>query len=124
MTKLSLVLFSLAACWADAQAVTVYGQQGMTVPSGVATTAASTATADSLDWLSNFDAYNTVSLTAPSLPSPVPTAFSMTVQNSASTIQGLGTKQEGNFLGFSIEMSVVQQVSEYLPLESRANNSI
>lgn len=116
MAKLSLVLLSLAAVGChhvSAKGVTVYGQEGMTIPSAIAATETSTATANpDLDWISNYDAYNTVTLTAPTLPTPVPSAFAVTVQNSASNVQGLGIQQRGDFMGFSIEMSVVQQVSE------------
>ncbi|RPD77295.1 hypothetical protein L226DRAFT_533296 [Lentinus tigrinus ALCF2SS1-7] len=109
MLKPSLLL-SLAACWTHVLAVTVYGQEGVTQPSGVLATATATATAN-LDWLSNYAAYNNKTLTPPALPDPMPsTAFTIQVMNNAANVNGLSVQQSGDFFGFSIEMSVVQQV--------------
>ena len=53
-------------------------------------------------------------LTAPALPSSMPsTAFTIQAMNSAQDVQGLSIQQGADFFGFSIEMSVVTQVSEY-----------
>ncbi|KAJ9111439.1 hypothetical protein QFC19_001208 [Naganishia cerealis] len=61
--------------------------------------------------LPNFD--NTV-LTAPAPPSPAVTQLSWSVPNTEDALvsQGyeLGVKQRGNFLGFSIELSVADQI--------------
>ena len=119
MPKIPLFFLGLLAlCSHHVLAVTVYGQQGMTIPSGLASTdsSAATATAAALDWLSDLEAYNTVTLTAPTLPTPVPSAFGITVQNSGASVSGMSVQQKGDFFGFSIEMSVVQQVSECLPV--------
>ncbi|KAI0651079.1 hypothetical protein C8Q79DRAFT_8635 [Trametes meyenii] len=114
MLKSPFVLLSLAAFWSYAQAVTVYGQQGITMPTGVASTASAAAAATSsasTSWLSNLAAYNNVTLTPPALPSPMPSLdFGITLRNNAQNVQGLSVQQKGSFLGFSIEMSVVQQV--------------
>ena len=74
MTKLPLFLLSLAALSSGAAAITIYGQEGVTTASGAYATgdaAAATSAAVNLDWLSNLDAYNTVTLTAPTLPTPL-----------------------------------------------------
>ena len=117
MLKPSLFLLSLAALSTrlpHASAVTVYNQDGATVVSAAATqTGAASATATA-DWLSSLAAYNNVTLTPPALPSPMPsTAFSISVMNNAQDVNGLGIQQSGDFFGFSVEMSVVTQVSEY-----------
>ncbi|KAI0742961.1 hypothetical protein C8Q80DRAFT_1123075 [Daedaleopsis nitida] len=109
----SLVLLPLAAFLFDvAASVTVYGQQGMTIPSGVASTAAATETTTTSDWISDLAAYNNVSLTAPTLPNPMPnTAFTIQVMSNAQNAQpAVSVQQSANFFGFSIEMSVVEQV--------------
>ena len=111
MRKSSLFL-SLALAWTRTCAVTIYGQQGISMPSGVSSTAVPTATAG-LDWISGLAAYNNVSLAAPTLPDPMPaTEFTVQVMGSAQNVNGLSVKQSGDFLGFSIEMSVVEPVSE------------
>lgn len=66
-------------------------------------------------------AYDGVQLTAPALPqgTDVPAMqFNVPVQASSSAVSGLSIKQDGTFYGFSIEMSVVTQVSEYRSLSS------
>ena len=111
MLKPALFL-SLALTWTRIYAVTIYGQQGISVPSGVSSTAIPTATAG-LDWISGLAAYNNVSLAAPTLPDPMPaTEFTIQVMGSAQNVNGLSVRQSGDFLGFSIEMSVVEPVSE------------
>ena len=112
----SFFLLSLASLWThlhDATAVTVYDQDGVTVVSGAATGTGAAAAATSTDWLSSLAAFNNVTLTAPALPSSMPsTAFTIQAMNSAQDVQGLSIQQGADFFGFSIEMSVVQQVSE------------
>ncbi|KAH9914073.1 uncharacterized protein BXZ73DRAFT_106718 [Epithele typhae] len=106
---LPLFLLSLSAFVPRAAcSVTVYGQQGVTTPSGLATSASATAT--TADWIAALAAYNDVTLTVPANPSPAPTAFAVSVANQASNVNGLSVAQAGDFFGFSIEMSVVQQV--------------
>jgi hypothetical protein len=60
-------------------------------------------------------AYDNVQLTAPALPASggPATSFQVPIQASASSVSGLSIKQDGSFFGFSVEMSVVTQVSEY-----------
>ena len=115
MLKPSLFLLAtFATTWRHVSAVTVYGQEGVTQPSGVSATAAATATTN-LDWLSNYAAYNNRTLTPPALPDPMPsTAFTIQLMNNAADVNGLSVQQSGDFFGFSVEMSVVQQVSEYM----------
>ncbi|KAI0633082.1 glycoside hydrolase superfamily [Trametes polyzona] len=113
MLKSPFFLLCLASLSSYARAVTVYGQQGMTMPSGASSTAAAAtaAPASSTSWISNLAAYNNVTLTPPALPSPMPnTNFGITLLNNAQNVNGLSVPQKANFLGFSIEMSVVQQV--------------
>ena len=51
--------------------------------------------------------------TAPSLPTPAPpTQFSIPLQNDATAVNGLSIEQSGSFLGFSIEISVADQVGQ------------
>lgn len=61
-------------------------------------------------------------LTPPAPPSPAVTQIAWTVPSSEDGLlsQGyeLGVKQRGNFLGFSIELSVADQISTCLPLQS------
>ncbi len=117
MLKPSLLLLSLAsfaATWTHVLAVTVYGQEGVTAPSGVSSTAGASATANT-DWVNNYAAYNNKILTAPNLPDPVPSnAFTIQLLNNAANVNALSVPQSGNFLGFSVEVSVVTQVSEYI----------
>ncbi|KDQ23855.1 glycoside hydrolase family 79 protein [Pleurotus ostreatus PC15] len=82
--------------------VTVYYQQGQT-PLG---TASSTANPTENTGLA---AYNQVTLSPPALPDPKPpTDFVIQLQNGGTP--GASIPQEGSFFGFSIEMSVVNQV--------------
>ncbi|KAJ7146974.1 glycoside hydrolase family 79 protein [Mycena epipterygia] len=53
-------------------------------------------------------AYNPSTLVAPAAPTGVMTTIPVALQNSGTV--GLGIKQKGSFLGFSIEMSVTNQV--------------
>ena len=89
-------------------------EDGVTAVSGAATGTGAAAAATSTDWLSSLAAFNNVTLTAPALPSSMPsTAFTIQAMNSAQDVQGLSIQQGADFFGFSIEMSVVTQVSEY-----------
>ncbi|KAG5645144.1 hypothetical protein DXG03_006861 [Asterophora parasitica] len=54
-------------------------------------------------------AYNPTTLIPPPVPSPLNTQFTLQLQ-SGGDVQGLSIPQEGSFLGFSIEMSVANQV--------------
>ncbi|KAJ8495477.1 hypothetical protein ONZ45_g12847 [Pleurotus djamor] len=97
-----LHLLGLANVLGVAHAVTIYGQTplGVTV-SGTQTAADSTAT--------TLAAYNTKTLQAPALPDPKPAnEFVIQLQNGGTP--GVSIPQEGSFFGFSIEMSVTNQV--------------
>lgn len=60
--------------------------------------------------------YDAVQLTAPALPNPAPPMqFTLPIQASSDGVPNLSIKQDGMFYGFSVEMSVVTQVSEYRP---------
>lgn len=96
-------------------AVTVYGQTGVisqVQTDGSSPTATSSA---SSTFYTGLAAYNTTVLTAPALPNPLPaTQFQVQLQGSSQDVNGLSIAQSGAFLGFSIEMSVVTQVSQCL----------
>jgi len=58
--------------------------------------------------------YDPTVLTAPPVPSPAPpTQFSLQLNNAANAVQNLSIMLNGDFLGFSIEFSVINQVSQY-----------
>ncbi|RPD77290.1 hypothetical protein L226DRAFT_505448 [Lentinus tigrinus ALCF2SS1-7] len=97
------------------RAVTIYGPAGAQKPSGTASSSGSgpisTGTLENTQWISSLNAYNDVILQAPALPNPMPsTSFTIGVANGAAGMSGLSIPQKGNFYGFSIEMSVVEQV--------------
>ncbi|OBZ74672.1 Beta-glucuronidase [Grifola frondosa] len=80
------------------------------MPSGAVGASTATVTADEA-WITALQAYNSVQLTAPALPSPLPSnQFGISVQNNAQDMSGLSIQQAGTFMGFSIEMSVANQV--------------
>lgn len=60
-------------------------------------------------------AYDATVLTPPAIPVPPPqTAYTLAVQRDAATVQGLSIPHVGGgFFGFSVEMSVINQVCEY-----------
>lgn len=101
----SLFLYCALASGGLARAVTVYSQ----VPMGVTpTTSASGST------YTGAAAYDPTVLNAPALPNPLPpTQFGIQLSTSASDVPALSIQLSGAFLGFSIEMSVVDQVCEY-----------
>lgn len=58
-------------------------------------------------------AFNNVTLNAPPVPNPPPpTQFDLHLESVARNVAGLSIQQAGSFLGFSIEMSVVNQIGE------------
>src|SRR5262245_33618053 len=86
--------------------VTVYSQQ----PIGIATATASGNAAN----YTGSAAYDPTVLTPPPVPQPPPpNAFRLDLQNTAAAVSGVSIQQSGSFVGFSIEMSVAVQVSEY-----------
>ncbi|TBU60016.1 hypothetical protein BD310DRAFT_976178 [Dichomitus squalens] len=69
------------------------------------------ATLGNVGCVSALNAYNNVRLQPPPLPSPMPaTSFALTLPNQGQHMSGLSIPQRGDFYGFSIEMSVVEQV--------------
>ncbi|KAI0073210.1 hypothetical protein K474DRAFT_1666888 [Panus rudis PR-1116 ss-1] len=102
-----LSLFLALSCYLTfTNAVTVYGQTGaITAPVGTSTTSAGPSA------YTGYAAFNPTVLAVPAVPQPPPpTQFGIQLLNSAQNVQGLSIKQSGAFLGFSIEMSVVNQV--------------
>lgn len=97
------------ACWLGlvAAAVTIYGPSGRIQSQTISNTAAvptSSADVESVD--------NTLVLTPPPIPvPPPPSQFHLVLQNSAQNVQNASIQQTGSFYGFSIEMSVVEQIS-------------
>ena len=100
--------------------LTIYGLQGQTTiqigPLATTTTAAPTTTYvtdHSVPTFTGAAAYNQVYLAPPAIPDPAPAnTFSINVPQDASLQQGLSIKLNGTFFGFSIEMSVANQLSE------------
>jgi hypothetical protein len=84
--------------------VTVYSQQPL--GAGTSTAGAPNATAAAY--------YDSTVLTAPPVPSPAPpTQFSLQLHSASQAVQNLSIPLSGDFLGFSIEFSVINQVSAY-----------
>lgn len=85
-----------------AASVTVYYPQGQGPlgASGTATAAAANYTGAA--------AYNPTTLNPPPVPNPFNTQFVVQLQNGGTP--GVSIKQNGSFFGFSIEMSVANQV--------------
>lgn len=85
--------------------VTVYSQ----LPFGEATSTGAAA--------ANYTgaaAYDPTILKAPGIPNPAPgNQFNLQLAASNTSQNGLSIAQSGSFLGFSIEMSVANQVREY-----------
>lgn len=101
--KLALGLGTLAQFLGHAKAsVTVYYQQGQN-PFQTTTAAAANYTGAA--------AYNPTVLNAP--PPPTDLNKNFPVQLFPGGVAGASIPQHGNFFGFSIEMSVVNQVREY-----------
>ncbi|EMD34946.1 glycoside hydrolase family 79 protein [Gelatoporia subvermispora B] len=113
-------LLLLGAALSPAHAITVYGVQGVLQGAPTAgVTASATITSDTAAGTAVNDpgnytgdaAFNPVILAAPPIPSPAPpTQFTVQLPNNAQNQPGLSIQQDGSFLGFSIEMSVVTQV--------------
>ena len=109
------VLFFVGA----AQCVTVYGPQGV-----IAFTASTTTTSTAPGTASTGSgaaAFNQVVLQPPPVPQPPPpTQFNVQLPDNTQGVQGLSIPHGGDFLGFSIEMSVVERVGMRLPNETFA----
>ncbi len=92
--------------------ITVYDPNGV-VQQSTSGTPSGTASASATSAAYTPAAFNNILLTAPAVPSPAPqTPFTVQLDNSASNVPGLSIAQSGAFFGFSVEMSIVTQVSE------------
>ena len=90
-------------------AVTVYLQ-----PAQAQATLAATVSANPANY-TGVAAYNPTTLNAPPVPSPaVPSTFNIQLHTGGTP--GASIQQSGNFLGFSIEMSVSNQVCTHARL--------
>jgi hypothetical protein len=95
-TFLFLVLFHTHGVRA---AITVYSQRPLDFAGATYTGAA---------------AYNPTTLVPPPLPTPnPPNRFLITLPRNGTQVSGLSIPQNGSFLGFSIEFSVINQIREY-----------
>ncbi|KAF7967416.1 hypothetical protein HWV62_34391 [Athelia sp. TMB] len=102
-------LLALAALYV--RAVTVYSQ----IPFGQST---KTLSAPATNFTPNA-VYDPKQLKAPPLPDDLPnTAFTLTLAASNSSVQGLSMPIPGTFYGFSVEMSVSNQILPFLNLMS------
>ena len=91
--------------------VTVYGPNGVIQQQALGV--AETSTSAAAPALTSLPAFNSVQLQAPAVPNPAPpTQFGIGVPQSAQNAVGLSIQQQPGFYGFSIEFSVVDQVSE------------
>jgi hypothetical protein len=87
--------------------VTVYGPYGTFGLSDTATATVSGAAAN----YTGAAAYNPTVLNAPPVPDPKPANFDLHLQNGG--MQGLSIALPNGFFGFSVEMSVANQVREW-----------
>ena len=86
--------------------VTVYGQ----IPFGLTATSSAPGSVQT-----TLAAYNDTVLNPPPLPSPLPpTTLDLELSAVASAVSGLSIPQSGSFFGFSVEMSVVTQIREFI----------
>ncbi|KAH9851266.1 glycoside hydrolase family 79 protein [Lenzites betulinus] len=115
-TPLLLSLSTLLAPLVAAN-VTVYGQFGQTtvdpLQSGTSTAVSTTSfvTVPGPPHYTEPAAYNNIYMLPPPIPSPAPaTQFAIGVPTSAQLMTGLSIPQKGTFFGFSIEMSVANQL--------------
>ena len=85
--------------------VTVWSQAHQAQPTGTTAAAAANHTGAA--------AYDGTVLMAPAIPNPPPPqTFSLQLLSSNTSQGGLSILQKGTFFGFSIEMSVINQVRE------------
>ena len=111
------LLFSLCFTLVNAS-VTIYDKQGQATlgQSSSSTDVSFTTTAAPSGYTgAGLGPYDPDVLQAPAVPNPLPSMnFGIQLQSSGTT--GLSIQQAGNFYGFSIEFSVITQVSEYRAL--------
>ena len=120
MVSMYYPLLALSTClFAVVHAdVTIYGLFGQTTADplqtdgGVATT--SYQTTPGPPSYTGLAAYNPVFMYPPEISNPAPpNQFAIGLPTDQNLMNALSIKQQGNFFGFSIEMSVATQVSEY-----------
>ncbi|KAF4612358.1 hypothetical protein D9613_003768 [Agrocybe pediades] len=99
-------LTTFSSILSTAQAVTVYGQ----IP--LAQTLSVTSTETAAVPQATYAAYDETQLTPPEVPNPAPaTAYTLSLQRDAAAVAGLSIPHVGgSFWGFSVEMSVINQV--------------
>lgn len=115
-----LVLFASLLGLAYAE-VTIYGLTGQTTihpldSSSAVPTATTTSfvTTQGPPQYTGLAAYNPVYMLPPPIPDPAPAnQFTISLPQDAQHQSDLSIKQQGTFFGFSIEMSVANQLSEY-----------
>ncbi|KAG5638703.1 hypothetical protein H0H81_010928 [Sphagnurus paluster] len=95
---IQLICLGIFQAVVTTNAVTIYGQQTLTTSTTSAAGSEYTGPA----------AYNPTTLVPPPVPSPFNTQFTLQLQNGGTN--GLSIPVDGAFLGFSIEMSVANQV--------------
>lgn len=111
----SLVLAALSATMIGAQTVympknpQVY-YEGLNAADAAAATASSSASAAASSFTPA--AYQTTTLNRPALPNPMP-ALTFPVQLFSGGMGNMSIPQKGDFMGFSIEMSVATQMRAY-----------
>lgn len=101
------LIFTLCSTLANAS-VTLYNTPGQAAL-GQVTSTTSAAAADYTG--AGLGAYDPTVLQPPAVPNPLP-SMNFNIQLLSSGTSGMSIKQEGNFYGFSIEFSVITQVSE------------
>ena len=101
----------LGSALTTAHAVTVYGQIPLAQTIGANPSAGSAVPPSK-----TLAAYDKTVLNPPALPSPPPAAaYTLSLQKDAGAVNGLSIPHVGgSFWGFSVEMSVISQVCEYL----------
>lgn len=101
----------LGSVLTTAHAVTVYGQIPL-----AQTISANPSAGSAVPATKTLAAYDNTVLNPPALPSPPPAAaYTLSLQKDAGAVNGLSIPHVGgSFWGFSIEMSVISQVCEYL----------
>jgi hypothetical protein len=106
------IICSLCSLDYASASVTVWSQIAIGHPTGTASAAAANYTGAA--------AYDPTVLTAPAIPNPAPpNTFFLQLLSSNTSQSGLSIMQKGSFFGFSIEMSVVNQVREYKQFSTR-----
>ena len=101
--RLYVIVWSICTLGFVGASVTVWSQAAMGHPTSSAAATAANYTGAA--------AYDPTVLMAPAIPNPPPpNAFPLQLRNSNISQGGLSIPLKGTFFGFSIEMSVVNQV--------------